>query len=299
MNDAAREAQKGVQYPAPTPLRKPSAAPAAGLDAAIAKTPNKSASTAAGLSAIAPKESEDIAALRKVMGESAAVPEQSFKAFDEEQRKRKESLEGKREDNFNMALVRAGLGMMTSNSPYALQGIGEGATKGVTAFLEGKKTIADFDKEIAKAEIDKEQAINAHNMKKYDAAEKRRETAIKGYNVIIDAQTKGQEIAAMDRRTQAQILSGERTASKQLDLMNKQALMTLSSNLTKEMKELQKVAGDVTNPGRKAAAEELGVLKQQLDEVNRSLAGKGGVELPTAKPKPLGAQAGWGIREIK
>ena len=58
------------------------------------------------------------------------------------------ALEGRRQDNLNMALVQAGLAMMGSTSPYAMQAIGAGGIAGLRAYAEGKKDIRDLEKDI-------------------------------------------------------------------------------------------------------------------------------------------------------
>ena len=56
-------------------------------------------------------------------------------------REQKDELKGKGEKNVSMALLEAGLAMMSGNSQYALENIGKGALVGTKAFKEGEERI--------------------------------------------------------------------------------------------------------------------------------------------------------------
>jgi len=53
------------------------------------------------------------------------------------------ALSAKKDENVKNALIRAGLGMIASRSPYGIQGIGEGATQGFDAYQAAQKADAE------------------------------------------------------------------------------------------------------------------------------------------------------------
>lgn len=69
----------------------------------------------------------------------------AYRPFEELLKAERAKIEGK--DNTKDALIRAGLGMLASKSPYALQGIGEGAIQGFDVYQAAKKA----DQEAIKA----------------------------------------------------------------------------------------------------------------------------------------------------
>lgn len=71
------------------------------------------------------------------------IEEMGLAGLDREKRlnKRQERLDEQERKLPGMAMLEAGLSMMASKSPYALQGIGEGALKGTKVYREGLKDL--------------------------------------------------------------------------------------------------------------------------------------------------------------
>ena len=280
------------------PAESPAAAkPAAGLPAAAQAKASKAGSTGAktaGLGSIAPQgESDDIKALRKIMSEQRDTPEPSFKVFDEEQTKRKDSIKGKANDNIDMALINAGLAMMSTKRADALGGIGEGAQAGVKSYLEGKKSMEEIERDISKAEVAKEQALNDNNMKKYEAAAKRLQTSMKGYEVIIGAQHNAAKLAS-DERQHAETQATQRAVA------NTYAARGAAGAGSKEMQEygdlqVKVMASLDKNPRFQMASED---VQRQMYENALRMAVQSNPFLK-GHAAPAAGSAGWGIKEIK
>lgn len=88
-------------------------------------------------------EAKSTAAREKARKEYlAALPKDQIGAEAEARYKKEAEAEPeRRKEAFYMAMIEAGLGMMASSSPYALQGIGEGAMKGVGSYKNAMKEL--------------------------------------------------------------------------------------------------------------------------------------------------------------
>lgn len=88
-------------------------------------------------------EAKSVAAREKARKEYlAALPKDQIGAEAEARYKKEAEAEPeRRKEALYMALVEAGLGMMASRSPYALQGIGEGAMRGVGSYKNAMKEL--------------------------------------------------------------------------------------------------------------------------------------------------------------
>lgn len=88
-------------------------------------------------------EAKSVAAREKARKEYlAALPKDQIGAEAEARYKKEAEAEPeRRKEAFYMAMVEAGLGMMASRSPYALQGIGEGAMRGVGSYKNAMKEL--------------------------------------------------------------------------------------------------------------------------------------------------------------
>ena len=137
---------------------KAKAEQAAAAKATADKTATNKGAAPAGLSALRPandffaKPRADIEALGK---EEKALAEQEAEAVRKDQeelgvrgadkKKRIEEglagLAGKKDQNFNMALIEAGLAMMAGSSANAFENIGKGALVGTKAFTEGTERL--------------------------------------------------------------------------------------------------------------------------------------------------------------
>lgn len=122
------------------------------------------------------KREEELAAKRPEF-----TPYEKYKA---DLDKEAAGVEDKKSENTRMAIINAGLAIMSGKSQYALQNIGEGAQVGTKQYAEGLKEIAKADKERQKALAEIEQAQNLYKEGKYDRAEAR---AAKGEQRLLDA----------------------------------------------------------------------------------------------------------------
>ena len=143
----------GKQPPAP-PRAAPAAAPAAAAPSSIADQ-LKSFREALGIKDETFDRDAEMARRKEYLGEHPS------KAQMERLAKLDEMAKAEKEDAFNMSLLRAGLGMMASKSPFALVGIGEGATKGVESYEDALKSLKAAEREREKMRIDVESAAYA------------------------------------------------------------------------------------------------------------------------------------------
>lgn len=93
-------------------------------------TPTPKAAKPAGITAVGAAQEAGAAPKLPDMSQAGPTDMQQIKA----ERARA------REENINLALIRAGLGIMAGKSSNALANIGEGAQAGIGAFTEGEKT---------------------------------------------------------------------------------------------------------------------------------------------------------------
>lgn len=161
----ARDALAGRPVPAAAPTPAPTRAaprPAAGIaqlaaPRAPAVDPRQQAmedaryffdqikprDTETGAKQLEEIEARSTAAREKARKEYlAALPKDQIGAEAEARYKKEAEAEpARRKEALYMAMIEAGLGMMASSSPYALQGIGEGAMKGVGSYKNAMKEL--------------------------------------------------------------------------------------------------------------------------------------------------------------
>ena len=89
--------------------------------------------------------------------------------------KMKKDIEGRRESNINEALMQAGLSIMGSRSPYALQAVSEGGLSGLSAYRQGKKDILEGEKELRQSQAAYAQAQDLYDERKYAAGDKKKD----------------------------------------------------------------------------------------------------------------------------
>lgn len=103
----------------------------------------------------------------------------------------------------NMALIRAGLGMMAGRSPYAMQNIATGATSGLDALAQSKSEIRKRGREREEILTKLQIADEATKRGDYDEAFKARQEAAKlGYDMRV-AEITAREAQAERDRTRA------------------------------------------------------------------------------------------------
>jgi hypothetical protein len=121
---------------------------------------------------IQPLSEADLAAAnaRGLAQYEAAVPDR-VSAFEQELEAEKAGLAGRRESNINEALMRAGLGMMSSSSPHFFQAVGEGATAGLDAYQKGMQDIRASERELMQSRISLANAQSLRDQQKYAAAQ--------------------------------------------------------------------------------------------------------------------------------
>jgi hypothetical protein len=123
--------------------------------------PSSPTTSMAGIGALMnPKSVQDARASAATMDESAAqgdviAAQQQEQKYIEDQkalgergtereaglREQQDELKGKEDKNFNMAIIEAGLAMMSGNSANAFENIGKGALVGTKAFKDGEEKL--------------------------------------------------------------------------------------------------------------------------------------------------------------
>ena len=162
---------------APTTTRAPmGASPTAGTGISGLKQTMKDVGEASGMNALkaqyeglpaeaeaATKREQDLAKLRPEY-----VP---YEKYEKSLAREEGEAEGKKAENFKMALINAGLAIAGGKSQYALSNIAEGAQVGTKQYAEGVKELNKAAKEREKALAEIEQSRNLYADKKYDRAE--------------------------------------------------------------------------------------------------------------------------------
>lgn len=108
-----------------------------------------------------------------------------------------------KEESKAMAIIKAGLGMMGSRSPYAMQGISEGATAGLESFISDQKEAKKLKMERDKMRDAVENAAFAYKKGDLDAYEKYAQDAKNAQNTYA-----AHGLAALGSVTGAQIHAG-------------------------------------------------------------------------------------------
>ena len=140
-NQAADKAEKAAEpKPSPAPKVKKEGAAPAGLST-LRPSKDFFAKPRADIEALGLEEK----ALAEQDAEAVRKDQEELGQRGSERKKRIEEgmagLEGKKDQNFNMALIEAGLAMMAGNSANAFENIGKGALVGTKAFTEGTERL--------------------------------------------------------------------------------------------------------------------------------------------------------------
>lgn len=199
-------------------------------------------------------------------------------------------LEGK--DNLKEALIRAGLGMMASKSPYALQGIGEGAIQGFDVYQAANKADAEARAANTRAQITLQQAQRAER-----SGNMRDATSLYGRYQEAEQAARGHDLRAQELK------STEAYRRAELELRNKEidqrgeyyrlmggargnpTLATLKAQLSAVEKELTDKTLAVMDPARFAE------LQRERETIKAELARLPGAATMQAAPSasdPLG-----------
>ena len=91
-----------------------------------------------------------------------------YKKYEESLKSDEEKVKSKKNENFQLALINAGLAIAGGSSRYALQNIGQGALVGTKQYAEGIKDLEAAAKERQKAFAMIEEARNAKAEKDFD-----------------------------------------------------------------------------------------------------------------------------------
>jgi hypothetical protein len=179
--DAATQ-DKGAQLLAgmrDTTAATPPTADKGGIDKLLADKQNTTAAPQVGgtgsfekaVDKYAPKESSETSAeyMARRDKEIGAAPTTKQ---EERLNKQEEAAKGDKDNALNMALIKAGLGMMAGKSQYALQNIGEGAQGGLSDYNESMKDLKKAAIERDKARDALENAAYAYKRGDFDAYEK-------------------------------------------------------------------------------------------------------------------------------
>lgn len=291
MNDESRKRANASSWQAApaasavaTPGAKPEGIASVGTSGATGAPTGKGTSGAApaGIAALLPKnlqamqdkyrnevkaageagekvEADRLAAIKRdqeEMGPIGVEREKRLKA-------QEESLKGAEDKNFNMALIEAGLAIMSGNSANAFENIGKGAMVGTKAYTTGMNRIQERkdkldeavmaldelrygDKKASKKELrEGEAAVNKAKQQTATALAavtgKEAEVAVDMYTKQLDRQT---TLAAAQVRSTA---SGGLTAAKRAELADK-ANDNVTATLAKDMKLNMEV---MRNPARR------------------------------------------------
>lgn len=174
--------------------------------------------------------------------------------------KRERDIAGSEESNLNMALMRAGLGMMASRSPYGMQGIAEGGLKGLEAYGAGKKDIAKAKDLLEDSKENFAKAKELYAANKFKAGDNAVDRALAQERNAL--QIKGQQMAGMKAAQEAeaaQLLRPgqvEKTLSEIDKHFRTVEAEIASANLSPELKKAQidKLRADAAEARAKASA---------------------------------------------
>lgn len=122
-----------------------------------------------------------------------------YKKYEESLKSEEAKVKDKKNENFQMALINAGLAIAGGSSRYALQNIGQGAQVGTKQYAEGIKDLEAAAKERQKAFAMIEEARNAKLEKDFDRYDslmnKQKERAIASQQLGIEAISKVYNVA--------------------------------------------------------------------------------------------------------
>ncbi len=113
--------------------------------------------------------------------------------YEKSLQKEESEAEGKKAENFKMALINAGLAIAGGKSQYALSNIAEGAQVGTKQYAEGMKELTKAAKEREKALAAIEDARNTQTEKNFD---KKQELINRAAKRVADAEEKGLSVSA-------------------------------------------------------------------------------------------------------
>jgi len=132
-------------------------------DVSDASGANKIAEGYTGIESLIEKQNKDEIARYKERPQY-----EPYKKYEESLKSEEAKVRDKKNQNFQMALVNAGLAIMSGSSRYALQNIGQGAMVGTKQYNEGIKDLEAAAKERQKAFAMIEEARNAKSEKDFD-----------------------------------------------------------------------------------------------------------------------------------
>lgn len=133
-------------------------------------------------------------------------------------------MEARRASNLNEALIAAGLGIMGSKSPRALQAIGEGGMSGLSAYRQGVKDLRDSENALRESRLAMAKAQMLEDQGSFKAGKDARKEAI-------DLAT----TAANLRNTESSIYVREKTLPAQIAVLNAQAEAYRNRGAPKEL----------------------------------------------------------------
>jgi hypothetical protein len=286
MNDESRKRANASswQSPAAAPGAKTEGIASVGTSGATGAPTGKGTPGAApaGIAALLPKDLQAMQAQRRSEVEAAAKAGEKIESDllaatkrDQEEmgpigverekrlKAQEKSLEGAEDKNFNMALIEAGLAIMSGNSANAFENIGKGAMVGTKAYTTGMNRIQERKKELdasimaldelrygdekaSKKELrEREAAVNKAKQQTATALAavtgEDMKTSVDLYTKQLDRQT---TLAAAQARSTA---SGGLTAAKRAELADK-ANDNVTQTLAKDMKLNMEV---MRNPARR------------------------------------------------
>jgi hypothetical protein len=225
--------------------------------------------------------------------QKAAIGDSPLAAQTERLEKREKAASGEKEDAFNMALIKAGLGMMAGKSQYALQNIGEGGAAGLADYNEAIKDLKKASLEREKMRNDLENAQYAYKRGDFDAYEKSREKAgdrqasyrnqlVSGIAAITGSETSARAHLAAAGMPGAQ----ERLIGRIGSDPRFAAAYEKYASTNAEAKGLPALAAKIaaTPGGMMALKAENPVLYQAINDYLMGLTGAGGVPSPMNNP---------------
>jgi hypothetical protein len=163
---------------------------------------------------LAPKEPDETNEQYMARKEKAVGPS-PIEGQKERLNKQEESAKGDKADALNMALIKAGLGMMAGTSQHALANIGEGAKGGLADYNEAMKDLKKAAIERDKSRDALETAAYAYKRGDFDEFEKQKEKSkdrTAQYNAHVASAMgtiKGQEVSGKYHLAAAGMPSGQ------------------------------------------------------------------------------------------
>jgi hypothetical protein len=215
------------------------------------------------------------------------LPKQDYSKREARLAKQEADLEGRKSDNVSMALMQAGLAMMSSGN------IGKGGLAGLESYARGKKNISDLEKEIATGR-DKIEDLMATGDERAATYE------LQKLKPKMDLYKSIYETAAKDRTEDKKTAAQERMVDKKVAGQIKAAGIGASGRGSREMQEYGDLQVKVMeqlakNPKYQFAPPE--VQRQMYENALRTAVASN--PFLRGHAAPASGSAGWGIKEIK